>query len=73
LNSWLGGFESILKRMKTSNFDWFLHSMLFYHTQHTIQRQEQQEQPHQIDDNENDEGDENEENQEERHWNVEDD
>lgn len=50
--------------MKTSNFDWFLHSMLVYHTQHTIERQKHQEQPHQIDENENDEG---------RHWNVEDD
>ena len=73
LNSWIGGFESILKRMKTGNFDWFLHSMLFYHTQHTIQKQRQQEQPHQIDANDNDEGDEDEEDHEERHWNVEDD
>jgi hypothetical protein len=73
LNSWLRGFESILKRMKTSNFDWFLHSMLFYHTQHTIQRQEQWEQPYQIIDNDDDEGDENIDDGEERHWNVEDD
>ena len=72
LNSWLGGFESILKRMKTSNFDWFLHSMLFYHTQHTIRRQRQQEQPHQIDENDADEGDEKEGDQEGRHWNVDD-
>jgi len=73
LNSWLGGFESILKRMKTGNFDWFLHSMLFYHTQHTIQRQKQQEQPYQIDENDTDEGDENEDDHEGRHWNVDDD
>ncbi|KAF8978436.1 hypothetical protein BDQ17DRAFT_1394734 [Cyathus striatus] len=33
LNSWLGGFESILKRMTVSNFNWFLHAMLVYHTQ----------------------------------------
>ena len=59
--------------MKTGNFDWFLHSMLFYHTQHTIQKQRQQEQPHQIDANDNDEGNENEEDHEGRHWNVEDD
>jgi len=26
--------------MTISNFDWFLHSMLFYHTQMVIQRQE---------------------------------
>ncbi|KIL55371.1 hypothetical protein M378DRAFT_50180, partial [Amanita muscaria Koide BX008] len=25
LNAWLGGFESILKRMTPGNFDWFLH------------------------------------------------
>lgn len=31
LNSWLGGFESILKRMTVHNFNWFLHAMLFYH------------------------------------------
>ena len=29
LNSWLSGFESILKQMKIGNFDWFLHTMLF--------------------------------------------
>ncbi|KAM6503968.1 hypothetical protein JOM56_000911 [Amanita muscaria] len=27
LNAWLGGFESILKRMTPGNFDWFLHTM----------------------------------------------
>ncbi|KAF8226981.1 hypothetical protein L208DRAFT_1162026, partial [Tricholoma matsutake] len=32
LNAWLGGFESILKRMTPSNFNWFLHVMLFLHT-----------------------------------------
>jgi len=39
LNSWLGGYESILKRMIPGNFDWFLHSMLFYHTKHVLKRQ----------------------------------
>ena len=39
LNAWLGGFEQILKRMTGTNFDWFLHSMLFYHTQQVIERQ----------------------------------
>jgi hypothetical protein len=72
LNSWLGGFESILKRMKTGNFDWFLHIMLFYHTQNTIQKQTQKEQPHQIEENNNDEGDEDED-EAEKHWNVEED
>ncbi|KAF8332549.1 hypothetical protein F5887DRAFT_894296, partial [Amanita rubescens] len=26
----LGGYEQILKRMTSSNFNWFLHTMLFY-------------------------------------------
>lgn len=39
MNSWLGGFESILKRMTPSNFDWFLHTMLFYHSKNVIQSQ----------------------------------
>ena len=39
LNSWLGGFEQVLKRMTPANFDWFLHAMLFYHTQQVIAKQ----------------------------------
>ena len=39
LNSWLGGFESILKRMVPGNFDWFLHTMLFYHTRYVLKKQ----------------------------------
>lgn len=39
LNAWLGGFESILKRMTPSNFDWFLHTLLFYHSKYVIQKQ----------------------------------
>ena len=39
LNAWLGGFESILKRMVPGNFNWFLHTMLFYHTRHVLERQ----------------------------------
>ena len=39
LNSWLGGFESILKRMTIGNFNWFLHTMLFYHTRYVIEKQ----------------------------------
>ena len=39
LNSWLGGFESILKRMTQTNFNWFLHVMLFYHTQQVLAKQ----------------------------------
>ena len=36
LNAWLGGFESILKRMISKNFNWFLHVMLFYHVKHVL-------------------------------------
>jgi hypothetical protein len=32
LNAWLGGFDSILRRMTPGNFNWFLHTMLTYHT-----------------------------------------
>ncbi|KAF8873689.1 hypothetical protein BD779DRAFT_1613661 [Infundibulicybe gibba] len=39
LNSWLGGFESILKRMTPGNFNWFLHVMLFYHTKYVLAKQ----------------------------------
>lgn len=41
LNAWLGGFESILKRMVPGNFNWFLHTMLFYHTRHVLENQNQ--------------------------------
>ena len=39
LNAWLGGFESILKRMTPSNFNWFLHVMLFLHTRLLTEKQ----------------------------------
>jgi len=59
--------------MKTGNFDWFLHTMLFYHTQHIIQKQAQQEELHQVIEIEDDEGEEEEEDAEVRHWAVEED
>ena len=40
LNAWLGGFEPILKRMVPGNFDWFLHTMLFYHTRFVLKKQD---------------------------------
>ena len=39
LNAWIGGFEFILKKMTPGNFNWFLHTMLFYHTQYVINKQ----------------------------------
>ena len=41
LNAWLGGFDSILKRITPGNFNWFLHSMLFYHAQYVLEKQKQ--------------------------------
>ncbi|KAF8810536.1 hypothetical protein BYT27DRAFT_7031057, partial [Phlegmacium glaucopus] len=31
---------SILKRMVPGNFDWFLHTMLFYHTRYVLEKQD---------------------------------
>jgi hypothetical protein len=59
--------------MKIENFDWFLHTMLFYYTQHVIQKQSKKEQVHQIEEIDNDEGEEDEPNAKERHWSVEED
>ncbi|KIM79083.1 hypothetical protein PILCRDRAFT_10740 [Piloderma croceum F 1598] len=39
LNAWLGGFETILKRMTVYNFKWFLHAMLYIHTQQVMNKQ----------------------------------
>ena len=39
MNSWLGGFESILKCMVTGNFNWFLHTMLFYYIRYVLEKQ----------------------------------
>ncbi|KAF8870353.1 hypothetical protein CPB84DRAFT_1908281 [Gymnopilus junonius] len=72
LNAWLGGFESILKQMKIGNFDWFLHTMMFYHTQQVIAKQkkkekvvnmQQEEEEEEEDDDDDDEGP-------ARHWNL---
>jgi hypothetical protein len=43
LNAWLGGYEQILKRMTSGNFNWFLHTMLSYHTGKVINKQLQRE------------------------------
>jgi hypothetical protein len=40
LNAWLGGFETILRKMTVGNFNWFLHTMLFYHTQMILKKQQ---------------------------------
>ncbi|KIM73028.1 hypothetical protein PILCRDRAFT_81446, partial [Piloderma croceum F 1598] len=33
LNAWIEGFQGIFNRMTIYNFKWFLHAMLFIHTQ----------------------------------------
>ena len=60
LNSWLGGFESILKCMRPENFNWFLHTMLFYHTRHVLEKMEQKGTSVEDDSDENEGEDENE-------------
>jgi hypothetical protein len=57
LNAWLGGFESILKRMVPGNFDWFLHTMLFYHTRYVLRKQDRKRKNEEDDDSESDESD----------------
>jgi hypothetical protein len=42
LNAWLGGLGTILKRMSPRNFDWFLHTVLFYHTRHVKKQSKSQ-------------------------------
>jgi len=50
LNSWLGGFESILKHVVPGKFDWFLHTVIFYHTRYVLEKQDRKGQNGDIDD-----------------------
>jgi hypothetical protein len=56
LNAWLGGFQPILNRMTFDNFRWFLHVMLFIHTQRVIQKQNDKEKVEENGDEEDEEG-----------------
>jgi hypothetical protein len=58
LNAWLGGFEKILKRMTSGNFDWFLHTMLFYHTMQVLKKQNRKMKMKQDEDDSGNEGEE---------------
>jgi hypothetical protein len=61
LNAWLGGFQPILNRMTPGNFSWFLHSLLFLHTERVIEvRKEKKERQDKKDEEENEDEDENE-------------
>ena len=53
LNAWLGGFESTLKRMTSGNFNWFLHTMLFYHTMQVLKKQSKKREREEESDDEN--------------------
>jgi len=53
IQAWLGGFQTMINRMTVYNFKWFLHAMLFIHTQRVIKRQKVKEE--RIKDNEDDE------------------
>jgi hypothetical protein len=61
LNAWLGGFESIVNKMNGANFDWFLHTMLFIHTQRVIQKQREKEERENVEKEEEEEEEEEEE------------
>ena len=39
LNARLGGFQTILKQMTANNFNWFIHAMVFLHTERVIEKQ----------------------------------
>ena len=56
MNAWLGGFQSVLNRMTVDNFNWFLHSMLFIHTQRVIKRQKEKEKKGEDEEEEDEEG-----------------
>ena len=56
LNAWLGEFQSILNRMTIDNFRWFLHVILFIHTQRVIQKQKYKEKVEENGDEEDEEG-----------------
>ena len=34
LNTWLAGYEFILKEMTSKIFNWFIHTMMVYHVKH---------------------------------------
>ena len=48
----------MLKRMTVGNFNWFLHTMLFLHTERVIQRQVEQQKKDEADEVDSDSEDE---------------
>ena len=57
MNGWIGGFETILKRMTQGNFNWFLHTMLFLHTVQAIEKQKARDDDDDDDDEDDDDDD----------------
>jgi len=54
---WLGGFQPILNQITVDNFNWFLHYLLFLHTQRVIKKQrEKAKKNEEVDEDEDDEG-----------------
>ena len=53
LNAWIAGFQAILNRMNVYNLKWFLHAMLFIHTQQVLRKQKKKDR---MEDDEDDEG-----------------
>src|ERR1700760_2181847 len=54
LNAWLGGYESILRKMTAGNVNWFLHTMLCLHSQMVIEKQAGKDDDEEDSDNESD-------------------
>ena len=52
-NAWIGGFESIVCKMTGSNFNWFLHVMIFMHTLEVLRKQEEKRMMDEDDEHEN--------------------
>jgi hypothetical protein len=61
LNAWLAGYESILKRMTSQNFNWFIHTMLVYHVKHVLAKMTSMEDDESADEESSDEESSNEE------------
>src|ERR1700691_4858872 len=56
LNAWIGGFQPVLNRMTPNNFNWFLHSLLFIHTQRVIKAQQDKAKKSEDEDDDDDNG-----------------
>ena len=67
LIAWLAGYESILKRMTSQNFNWFIHTMLVYHVKHVLAKMTSMEDDESADEESSDEESSNEESSHDKH------